>query len=234
MYRREGTVISAVCHGPAAFVNVKDGDRFIIKDIDISGFCNLEEELFGKKWVNEFPFMLEDKLKSRGANFHQADFMLSNVAVSGKFITGQNPFSTTRSAEEVVKALGIEPVERTLYNDEKSIYLIQDILENKKSILWAEQELIKSSESYDMPLIAVWGYYKILASKENQEEMMKGIKMVELTEPYFFNENLQLAMAETYSTLGQKQKAESLLTDLVSKDLLKEKAEKLLDELRKG
>jgi hypothetical protein len=85
-----------------------------------------------------------------------------------------------------------------------------------------------------MPLIAVWGYYKILASKENQEEMMKGIKMVELTEPYFFNENLQLAMAETYSTLGQKQKAESLLTDLVSKDLLKEKAEKLLDELRKG
>ena len=123
--------------------------------------------------------------------------MLSNVAVSGKFITGQNPFSTTSSAEEVVKALGIDPVERTLYKDEKSIYLIQDILDNKKSITWVEEELEKNSDSYEMALIAVWGYYKILASKEDQQGLMKGIQMVELSSPYFFNENLQMALAQT-------------------------------------
>ena len=48
IYRRDGTVISSVCHGPAAFVNIKDGDHFIIEDIEITGFCNVEEELFGK------------------------------------------------------------------------------------------------------------------------------------------------------------------------------------------
>lgn len=234
MYRREGTVISSVCHGPAAFVNIKDGEHFIIKDIEITGFCNVEEELFGKKWVKEFPFKLEDKLKSRGAVFNQTDFMLANVSVSGKFITGQNPFSTTRSAEEVVKALGLEPQARTLYTDEKSIYLIQDILDNKKSIKEAEQELAKNNGSYDVPLIAVWGYYKILASKEDQKELIKGMEMVELTSPYFFNENLQMLMAETYSALGQNQKAEIILKDLIAKDLLKERAQTRLDELRQG
>lgn len=234
LYRREGTVISSVCHGPAAFVNVKDGENYIIKDIEVTGFCNIEEELFGKKWVKEFPFKLEDKLEARGAVFSQADFMLSNVAVSGKFVTGQNPFSTTRSAEEVVKALGIDPVERTLYKDEKSIYLIQDILDNKKSITWAEQELVKNNQTYEMALIAVWGYYKILASREDQQGLMKGIQMVELSSPYFFNENLQMALAQTYSTLGESQKAEKILEDLIAKDLLKEKAKTLLNELKQG
>lgn len=234
LYRREGTVISSVCHGPAAFANVKDGDHFIIKDMEITGFCNLEEELFGKKWVQEFPFKLEDKLKSRGAVFNQADFMLSNVSVSGKFITGQNPFSTTRSAEEVVKALGIEPMDRTLYKDEKSIYLIQDVLDHTKSITWVEQELAQNTESYDIPLIAVWGYYKILASNENQKQLIKGIEMVELTSPYFFNENLQIVLAETYGTLGKKHEAESILEDLIAKGLLKERAKTLLDELKEG
>lgn len=234
LYRREGTVISSVCHGPAAFANVKDGDHFIIKDMELTGFCNLEEELFGKKWVQEFPFKLEDKLKSRGAVFNQADFMLSNVSVSGKFITGQNPFSTTRSAEEVVKALGIEPMDRTLYKDEKSIYLIQDVLDHTKSITWVEQELAQNTESYDIPLIAVWGYYKILASNENQKQLIKGIEMVELTSPYFFNENLQIVLAETYGTLGKKHEAESILEDLIAKGLLKERAKTLLDELKEG
>jgi len=234
LYRREGTVISSVCHGPAAFVNVKDGDHFIIRDIEITGFCNVEEELFGKKWVQEFPFKLEDKLKSRGAVFSQADFMLSNVSVSGKFVTGQNPFSTTRSAEEVVKTLGMEPMDRTLYKDEKSIYLIQDVLDSIKSIPWAEQELAKNTDTYDIPLIAVWGYYKILASSENQEELLKGIEMVELTSPYFFNENLQIVLAETYGSLGKKQEAESILEDLIAKDLMKERAKTLLNELKEG
>lgn len=234
LYRREETVISSVCHGPAVFANVKDGDNFIIKDVEVTGFCNVEEELFGKKWVKEFPFSLEDRLTSRGAVFSQADFMLSHIAVSGKFVTGQNPFSTTKSAEEVVRALGMEPVVRTLYSDERSIYLIQDILDNKKSITSVEKELERDHELYDMPLIAIWGYYKILASKDNYTELLKGVTMVELTSPYFFNENLQLVLAKTYGDLNQKQKAENILEDLISKNLLKEKAESLLNELRKS
>lgn len=234
LYRREGTVISSVCHGPASFVNVKDGDRYIIEDIEVTSFCNQEEELFGKKWVQEFPFQLEDKLKSRGAVFSQAEFMLSNVSISGKFITGQNPFSTTRSAEEVVRALGIEPAARPLYQDERSIYLIQDVLSAKRTLMWAREELKNNHEAYDMPLMAVWGYYKIQAAQDNEEEMIRGMKIVELTSPYFFNENLQFVLAKSYGSLGKKDQAENLLQDLISRDLLVEKAENLLVELQKG
>lgn len=232
LYHKEGAVISSVCHGPASFVNIKNNDEYIIKGVEMTGFCNIEEDLFGKKWVKEFPFRLEDMLTSRGAIFKQTDFMLSKVAVSGKFVTGQNPFSTTRSAEAVVESLGLTPVKRELYTDEKSVYLIQDVLDKKKTIHWAEDELAKNKAEYDIELIAVYGYYKILAAKDNNTELIKGIEIVELTSPYFFNEKLQLLLAKTYVALNNKPKAKSILNDLISKNLIKEEAEKLLNEIK--
>ena len=231
LYNRNETVISSVCHGPASFVNIKNNDEYIIKDVEITSFCNIEEELFGKKWVKEFPFSLETKLESRGAIFTQTDFMLSNIAVSGKFVTGQNPFSTTKSAEAVVKSLGLTPVDRVLYNDEKSVYLIQDLLDKKTTVKWAEDELAKNTADYDIQIIAVYGYYKILAAKDNKEELVKGIELVELTSPHFFNENLQMLLAKTYASMDNKTKAKKILNELITKDLLKEQAEKLLKEL---
>jgi putative intracellular protease/amidase len=231
LYQRENTVISSVCHGPAAFIHVKDNEEYIINGIELTSFCNIEEELFGKKWVKEFPFSLETKLKERGAIFEQTDFMLSKVVVSGKFVTGQNPFSTTKCAEELVKSLGITPVDRELYSDEKSVYLIQELLDNVKTFEWAEKEIEKNKEKYDIPLIAAYGYYKIIASTESNEELKKGIKLLELTSSHFFNENLHLFLAKTYASTGKKTKAKQLLNELISKDLLKDKATKLLEEL---
>ena len=231
LYNRKETVISSVCHGPASFVNIKNNDEYIIKDVEITSFCNIEEDLFGKKWVKEFPFSLETKLKSRGAIFKQTDFMLSKVAVSGKFVTGQNPFSTTKSAEAVVESLGLTPVKRKLYADEKSVYLIQDVLDKKKTVKWAEEELAKNNADYDIQIIAVYGYYKILASKDNKIELTKGIELVELTSPHFFNENLQMLLAKTYASMDNKIKAEQILKELITKNLLKVEAEKLLKEL---
>ena len=232
LYNREGTVISSVCHGPASFVNIKNNDEYIIKDVELTSFCNIEEDLFGKKWVKEFPFSLEAKLKSRGAIFKQTDFMLSKVVVSGKFVTGQNPFSTTKSAEAVVKSLGLTPVKRTLYTDEKSVYLIQDLLDEKKTVKWAEEALAKNKNYYDIQIIAVYGYYKILASKEDKDALAKGIELVELTSPYFFNENLQLLLAKTYAAMDNREKAKNILNELIAKDLLTEEAEKLLKEVK--
>ncbi len=231
LYKRKETVISSVCHGPAAFVNVKDDENFIIKDIEVTSFCNIEEELFGKKWVPEFPFQLEDKLKARGAVFSQTDFMLSNVAVSGKFITGQNPFSTTRSAEAVVEALGIKPADRSLYKDEKSVYLIQEVLDGTITTASATNRLTKDVESYDIPIIAVYGYYKIMQAKEDHNGLSKAVDLIEMTAPHFFNENLQFVLARTYITLNNAERAREILNDLIEKDLLKEQATELLNEI---
>lgn len=231
LYNRKETVISSVCHGPASFVNIKNNDEYIVKGVEITSFCNIEEDLFGKKWVKEFPFSLETKLKSRGAIFKQTNFMLSKVAVSGKFVTGQNPFSTTKSAEAVVESLGLIPVKRTLYNDEKSMYLIQDLLDDTKTVKWAEEELSKNKIDYDIQLIAVYGYYKILASKENKDELTKGIELIELTSPHFFNENLQLLLAKTHASLDNRERAKNILNELIAKNSLKEEAKKLLKEM---
>lgn len=226
-YQKEKAIISSVCHGSAAFINVKEGDNFIVEDHQITGFCNLEEELFGKKWVQEFPFKLEDKLKSRGANFTQADFMLSHVAVSDQFITGQNPYSTTKSALAVVKALGIKPAERSLYKDERTIYLIQDILAGSKKRSDAEKELKRNEKAFDIELMALYGYYKMLSNQEDQIKLANGVSIVELTMPYFFNENLQFTLANNHFKLGNTKRANELLAELISKNLLVEEIKAL-------
>jgi putative intracellular protease/amidase len=233
LYNRENTVIASVCHGPAVFVNVKKDDDYIIKDVALTGFTNAEEALFGKKWVKEFPFSLETKLKSRGAIFDQADFMLSKVVVSGKFVTGQNPFSTATSADAVVRSLGLNPVDRIFYNDENSVLLIQDVLKGNTTVHKAKELLAKDVSTYDIPLIAIYGYYKILASEENKDGLLKGIELIELTEPYFFNESLQLKLAKTYLSIGENKKARGIANDLIAKDLLKNEAKQLLEDIEK-
>ncbi len=231
LYKREGTVISSVCHGPAAFMNVRDDKGYIIEDVKMTGFSNVEEKLFDSPWVPDFPFLLEEKMISRGVEYEKTDFMLAKVVVSGKFITGQNPYSTARSAEEVVKALGITPVYRKLYNDERSAYFIQDVIGSEKSFKWAEDELQKNKEDYHIPLIANYGYYKILSANNDQAELKKGLTLMELAMPHFFNEKLRLFMAKTYLTMGLQDKAKPILNELVAKNLLKEEAQELLKQV---
>ncbi len=101
--------------------NKVDGE-FIVKNQEITGYCNSEEEKFGKVWINELPYFLENKLIERGALYEKGGDMLPFVITSGNFITGQNPFSTTWVAEEIVKALGIQPKSREQYPDEKRFF----------------------------------------------------------------------------------------------------------------
>lgn len=230
LYKKDNAVISAVCHGPAAFVNVKDGDKYIIENETLTSFSNEEEALFGKKWVPEFPFMLETKLVERGAEHEPASFMLSQVHTSGKFVTGQNPFSTTGSAEAVVKALGLTPVDRALYPDEKSIYVMKEPLNGTYTQKEFEKELKSKTESFDVPLIAAYGYYTVTGG-ESDNSLLSGLKLMELSSPYFFNENLQLAAAKAYHKLDQTKKAKKLLNELVEKELVVEQAQALLAEM---
>ena len=105
IYQRNGTV-AAVCHGPAALVDVKlDDGSYLIANKVINSFTNKEEKLFSKKWISKFEFLLEDKLIERGAQFESSDLMLSHVSVDERLITGQNPASSELVAEKLLESL---------------------------------------------------------------------------------------------------------------------------------
>lgn len=96
--------VAAVCHAPAALVNVrgKDGE-YLVKGMRVTGFSNAEEEAVGLTSV--VPFLLEDRLRERGAIYSKADNWTPYVQVDSKLITGQNPASSGLAAEELLRLL---------------------------------------------------------------------------------------------------------------------------------
>ena len=96
--------IGAVCHAPAAIVNVrgKDGE-YLVKSKHVTGFTNAEEEAVGLS--NVVPFLLEDRLKERGGLYSKGADWAPYVQVDGKLVTGQNPASSRPAAQELLKLL---------------------------------------------------------------------------------------------------------------------------------
>jgi putative intracellular protease/amidase len=59
---KEGKPVSAVCHGVAAVVNVKDANgKNIVSGRKLTGFSNTEEEQV--QLTKQIPYLVETKLK---------------------------------------------------------------------------------------------------------------------------------------------------------------------------
>lgn len=103
IYENKG-VVSAVCHGNAALVNLTLSDgSLLIKDKSVAAFTNEEEASLGTTKV--IPFLLQDKLVERGAKHVMGKAWQENVVVSDRLITGQNPASAKKVAQEIIKKL---------------------------------------------------------------------------------------------------------------------------------
>lgn len=99
-----GGIVSAVCHGPAALVNVKLGDgKFLVDGKNLTSFTNGEEAEV--QATDIVPFLLETELKNHGAIHHAAANWSNHVEVDGRLVTGQNPASAAAVGEAVVKLL---------------------------------------------------------------------------------------------------------------------------------
>lgn len=87
-----GGVVAAVCHGPAALVNVTLTDgSYLVAGKNVSAFTDNEERAV--KLDRVVPFLLASTLVQRGATHQPAPDWTAKVVVDGRLVTGQNPQS---------------------------------------------------------------------------------------------------------------------------------------------
>ena len=99
-----GGVVGAVCHGPAALIDASlpDGEH-LLRGRTVTCFSNEEEASVELDTV--VPFLLEDRLRERGATVLTAAPFEPQVVVWERLVTGQNPASARGTALAMVKLL---------------------------------------------------------------------------------------------------------------------------------
>ena len=104
IYESDGAV-GAVCHGPAALVNVKLSDgSHLIAGKKTAVFTNSEEEAV--KLTDTVPFLLQTAFEKAGAEVILAKDFSENAIRDGRLVTGQNPASAKKAAELLLEAMG--------------------------------------------------------------------------------------------------------------------------------
>jgi putative intracellular protease/amidase len=119
-------VVGAVCHGPAALLDVTlDDGTPLLQGRSVTGFSNAEELFLMKDASQRFDALLQDALVQRGARFHEGGLYLDNTVVDGRLVTGQNPWSTWSVAEAMVTTLGHTPVARATTGEEQAVRVME-------------------------------------------------------------------------------------------------------------
>ncbi len=100
----QGKVVSAVCHGPAGLLHVKDTQgRPLLAGRVVSAFTNSEEDAVGL--TKSVPFLLETAIRELGARYESGPDFQPFARRDGKLVTGQNPASSAKVAELVLEAI---------------------------------------------------------------------------------------------------------------------------------
>ena len=99
-----GKPLALVCHAPGVLRHTKapNGEP-LVKGKDVAGFTNTEEEAV--QLTKVVPFLVEDMLKENGGNYSKGADWQPYVVSAGNLITGQNPASSEKAAEELLKML---------------------------------------------------------------------------------------------------------------------------------
>ena len=99
-----GGIVSAVCHGSVGLLNIKNAaGNYLIADKKVAGFANTEEIALGLD--KAVPFLTEDELVNRGANYVKGDDWAAFAVADNRVVTGQNPASGAAVAKKVIELL---------------------------------------------------------------------------------------------------------------------------------
>jgi putative intracellular protease/amidase len=99
-----GGIVSAVCHGPVALVNVRLSDgKHLVAGRRLAAFTNEEEaDMHATEIV---PFLLASAVVEHGALHQPGGNWSEKVVIDGRLITGQNPQSAAAVGEALRNAL---------------------------------------------------------------------------------------------------------------------------------
>ncbi|MFH6953976.1 type 1 glutamine amidotransferase domain-containing protein [Pseudoalteromonas sp. XMcav1-K] len=99
-----GGIIAAVCHGPAALlpITLSNGEPLIASK-QVTAFTREEEIDFGT--INDIPFLLEEALTRKAAQYSKVQPWSEFVIEDERVITGQNPTSAHAVGEFLAKLL---------------------------------------------------------------------------------------------------------------------------------
>ena len=195
-----GGVVSAICHGPAALVDVRlSTGEYLLTGKRVNGFTNVEEQTFSSEWIERYPFKLEDRLVERGAVFNSSPIMLSHVEQDGQLITGQNPLSTTDAAMAVVRALGVEAQAPRVFAEDATIALITRVLDDDEAAL---KELQVAVEEYQVELVGMYGYY-YLKLAENPAQIQHALTLMQAANEIMQHPVIAMKIIEAHQMLGQ-------------------------------
>jgi putative intracellular protease/amidase len=99
-FYNSGKPISLVCHSPGVLRHVMYKGAPLVKDKHVTGFTNGEEEFM--KLTKVVPFLVEDELMRLGAIFEKRKNWDPFTITDGRLITGQNPASSTVTAQALL------------------------------------------------------------------------------------------------------------------------------------
>jgi putative intracellular protease/amidase len=99
-----GKPVAAVCHASAVLNHAKTSDGIpLVEGRSVTGFSNTEEDAVQLSEI--VPFLVEEELKARGANYSKADDWHPYAITDGNLITGQNPASSELVAKAVLEKI---------------------------------------------------------------------------------------------------------------------------------
>ncbi len=102
-FYNSGKPIALVCHSPGVLRHVQYKGEPLVKGKHVTGFTDGEEEEV--KLTKVVPFLVEDELLRLGATFEKLRNWQPFSVVDGRLVTGQNPASSTITAQNLMKVL---------------------------------------------------------------------------------------------------------------------------------
>jgi putative intracellular protease/amidase len=206
-FARNNSPIAAVCHGPAAIVDIKlKNGSFLVEGKQVNSFTNAEEFAFSADHLDKFPFLIEDKLIENGATFVHNTPMLPYVSVDGNLITAQNPSSVPKAAEALVLKLGVQLKTRELFKDEATMRLIAEARNNGATLI--DIALATSPKKYDIDYLALYGFYAYKLA-ESEEAKRKEINIMVAIANHFQHPMYEVELIKALVEQGLTSQAQS-------------------------